>query len=132
MASVTSRVDDLDNKVKVPDSVPAVFLSLNESAIRLDLSTKHTEELVALLAPYFAVGEAVELNAKRNAGTNASPRSEILTGKAVLADTDEIRAWANSNGLEVADKGRISNKVYEAFNAWANDPANADKVDVDA
>lgn len=127
MAEVTYRVSDLDGKSKVTGD--AVTLSLNESAVKLDLTDKQKEDLVALLAPYFEKGQEVEVRTSRTPSSR-NTTNPLLTGKAALSSTDDVRAWGKANGFEVNDKGRLSNELYKAFNEAVN---NADEnADVDA
>lgn len=125
MAEVSYRVDDFDGKTRVTGD--ATYVALNGSAVLIDLSPKHTEELAALLAPYFEKGTEVTVRTARTSGT--STVNEVLTGKAALADTEEIRSWGRDNGFEVSDKGRLSRKLLEAFNTAVNADENAADVD---
>ena len=127
MAEVTYRVSDLDGKSKVTGE--PVTLSLNESAVKLDLTDKQKEELVALLAPYFEKGQEVEVRTSRATSTR-NAANPLLTGKAANASTDDVREWGRNNGHEVSDKGRLSNELYKAFNEAVN--AAPENADVDA
>jgi hypothetical protein len=106
MAEVTYRVDDLDGKTKVTGD--STSLSLNGRSVTIDLSNKHVDELVALLAPYFDNGVEVTKTVKANGAKNVDDR------------TAEIRAWAVKNGHDVSDRGRLPKAVVEAFEASVN------------
>jgi hypothetical protein len=103
MALVSHRVDDLDGRTKVTGE--STTLSLNGRTVSIDLSPKHVEELDALLAPYFEKGVEVHKN-KATASKSDSDRNA------------EIRQWAQTNGHNVSDRGRLAQSVVDAFNEW--------------
>ncbi|WP_442973052.1 Lsr2 family DNA-binding protein [Rhodococcus sp. NBC_00294] len=57
---------------------------------------------------------------KRTARTSAVIDAAAATGKPTKRDPEQTRAireWANANGYEVSDRGRIPAAVVEAFDA---------------
>lgn len=109
MATVTTRVDDLDGKSKVDGDT--TFLTLNGNTVALDLTAKHVTELEATLSLYFEKGTPVELPKGKSNGGKASVSQEEKARNA------EVRAWAQANGHKVADRGRLSADVVAAWEA---------------
>ena len=112
MAQITQvrLVDDLDGG----EAADSVAFSLDGKSYEIDLSEKHAAALRDAFAPF--VGGA------RRAGgssTVARPRMSASAGRP-RAETAAIREWANSNGLEVSARGRISSTVLEAYENRGN------------
>ena len=105
MAEVTYRIDDLDGKTKV--NVPTTVLTLNGRTVTIDLSEKHVEELVGILAPYFDKGIVSEKKAK-TANGNADSQDRNA----------EIRTWAIANGHNVSERGRLPGAVVRAYEEY--------------
>lgn len=99
---VTQYTDDIDGS----KAQGTIQFSYNGSAYEIDLSTKNTKAFEKALSPYIDAARKV----RRPAG--ATTRRARQTPAANLA---EIRTWAQSNGHEVADRGRIPAAVVEAF-----------------
>lgn len=68
-----------------------------------DLSSETSEQLDQALAPFMAVGR---VTSKRPARKKSSK-----------SDAADIRAWAQQNGMEVPDRGRIPASIREAYYA---------------
>ncbi|WP_432789398.1 Lsr2 family protein [Brevibacterium sp. K11IcPPYGO002] len=69
-----------------------------------ELTATECAELDEMLAPY--------LTAARKAATKPSRR---FVPDTTVEEREEIRAWAKSNGYELADYGMIPKKIYRAF-----------------
>jgi hypothetical protein len=103
MAVRTFRVDDIDGS-DLPEGHETTVLVLNGRKVTVDLSPENLAKLEKAVAKYFEAGVV----------TNASARP--ATKNAGDADlTAEIRNWAQNNGHKVADRGRISQDVKDAF-----------------
>lgn len=119
MATVTTRVDDLDRKSKVTSD--PVLLSFNGVTVTLDLSNTHRDELDALLRPYLDAGTEVTAPT-RKAGKAASTED---------ADRNaEIRSWAQTQrpDLKVSDRGRLPGAVVTAYEEWEREQLSTPSV----
>lgn len=73
----------------------------------LDLCAADAKKFDAALTPFTAVGTKERVAART--------RSRVRRQEG--SDTAKIREWAKSHGLEVAERGRISEQVIDAYNA---------------
>ncbi|WP_410570422.1 histone-like nucleoid-structuring protein Lsr2 [Amycolatopsis sp. cmx-4-61] len=110
---VVELVDDLDGS----QANQTVKFGLDGVIFEIDLNDEHAEDLRTALARYVAAGRRT-----RGAGASRPARSSSGGGSAAPVSTDrernrEIRAWARTNGFEVAPRGRIPKTVLEAYDA---------------
>lgn len=95
-------VDDLDGK----EADETVSFSLDGSAYEIDLSKANAQKLRDALAPYIGHARPSQASGRRR------------RGRAVGGPTPaEIRAWARANGMEVSERGRVSEEVRSAYAA---------------
>lgn len=107
MAKVTTieLIDDLDGKPIEDNDTPTVQFSLDGVDYEIDLSNKNEEKFRKALAPYVAVAHRVgRKTGKRGKKVQVGPTAQ------------EVRAWANQNNIDVPDRGRIPQGVWDAFN----------------
>jgi nucleoid-associated protein Lsr2 len=97
----TLYVDDLDGS----DAEGTVRFSLDGAHYEIDLNAAHARELRGALAPYVEAGRKVP----RRAGRNRSK----ATAKRV--NSNEIRDWARTNGVEIKNRGRVPANVVTRF-----------------
>jgi hypothetical protein len=109
MAQKMLLIDDIDGS----DADSTVTIALNGVAFEVDLSEKNIDKLNDLLAPYFEAGRQV--SGRRGPATSSAPAKSTRSRSAV--DNGAIRAWAKEQGIEVSERGRISNDVIEQYNA---------------
>ena len=83
-----------------------VRLALDGVQYEVDLTSDEQAELREALAKYLSAGRTVS-----NRGTVSASRS----APSGFASPKEIRAWAQENGYEVPQRGRIPAPVLEAF-----------------
>lgn len=96
---VTQFYDDLDHTLIPEDQLEVIHFSVNGQNYLIDLSTDNARRFHNLLAPYMdAARVAPDINAQR-------------------ANPSQIRAWARTQGLPVAHRGKIPQDVIEAYNA---------------
>lgn len=93
--------DDLDGS---PAGSTLEF-ALDGVSYEIDLNDEHAQQLRESLAPWVERGRRVGGRARR--GT-AKGRSE---------ETKRVREWAQSNGYDVGDRGRVPSSVREAYAA---------------
>ena len=96
---VTQFYDDLDHTLIPEDQLEVIHFSVNGQNYLIDLSTDNARRFHNLLAPYVDADRvAPDINAQR-------------------ANPSQIRAWARTQGLPVAHRGKIPQDVIEAYNA---------------
>lgn len=107
--TIVELIDDIDGK----PADETVTFSLNGSDYSIDLSTKNADKFRGLFQDYIAAGTKV--SGKR------SGRKAGKAGKAGKANggsnAAEIRAWAQSNGIDVPARGRIPQEVRDQFDS---------------
>ncbi|MFI8522325.1 Lsr2 family protein [Streptomyces sp. NPDC085481] len=102
---VVTLSDDIDGG----EAAETVAFGLDGKMYEIDLNPANAKKLRKALAPYLAAGR------KQSGRANAPQRAQKHT---VLApDPAAVRAWAQSNKMEVPARGRIPKRVYEAFRA---------------
>jgi hypothetical protein len=99
----TYMVDDLDQS----EAAETVTFGIDHVQYELDLSEGNASKLRDALAPWVA-------HARKTGGRRSASKvsSEI--------DNRAVRAWAQANGIEVSERGRISASVVEQFRASGN------------
>lgn len=95
-------IDDLDGS----NATQTVTFGLDGVTYEIDLSDEHAEALRSSLA------EWVE-RARRVAGRRSSSRSSSTSSS--RGTTARIRAWAQSQGMEISARGRIPSSIMEAY-----------------
>ena len=92
------------------DGTPAdetITFSLDGVTYDVDLTTANADKLREALAPYVAAGRRVGgRQVRRGKGAAASGPS-----------ANEIRQWARDKGMEVSERGRVSDQVKAAYQA---------------
>jgi len=101
-------VDDLDGS---EDDVSTVAFNLDGTNYEIDLSAANADRLRGKLAKFVDAASPVKRTA---APAKRGPRAPRVSGH---DQTQAVRDWARSNGLEVSARGRISKSVQEAFDA---------------
>src|SRR5689334_17409203 len=104
---LVEMLDDIDG-TPAAHTVP---FSLDGVTYEIDLSDDNAAALRDELARYIAAG-------RRTGGRKV----RVATGQSTTSSTDrernqQIRAWANANGYEVSERGRLSSEVISAYEA---------------
>ncbi|MGW4524975.1 histone-like nucleoid-structuring protein Lsr2 [Amycolatopsis sp. NPDC004378] len=104
---LVEMLDDIDG-TPAAHTVP---FSLDGVTYEIDLSDENAAALRDELARYIAAG-------RRTGGRKV----RVATGQSTTSSTDrernqQIRAWANANGYEVSERGRLSSEVISAYDA---------------
>lgn len=102
----------LISDVSGSDADETISFALDGSQYELDVTSKEADKFRGLFQDYIAVGRKVGGGRGKKASTRASSGSG--RSKEELA---EIRAWAQQNGHEVSERGRIKSEVLEAYDA---------------
>ncbi len=104
----TLYVDDLDGS----DAEGTVRFGLDGAHYEIELNAVHASELRGALAPYLEAGRKVPSQARRT-GRNRGK----ATAKGV--NSNEVRDWARTNGLEIKSRGRVPAEVMAKFRTAA-------------
>jgi hypothetical protein len=100
---ITVMTDDLDGSEA--EDIQTVSFALEGVSYEIDLSQKNSDKLRKALDPY--------TNVARKVGGRRSTRKAAPSGPSAA----EVRAWAQSSGLDVPARGRIPQEVRDAFDA---------------
>ena len=104
--TVTSVTDDLDGSA----NASTVTFGYSGASYEIDLSKKNAAALDKLLKPYIDA-------ARKVSGSNGRAATKGRSRRAVKVDLGAVRAWATENGITVAERGRISAEVVDAYTA---------------
>jgi hypothetical protein len=111
-------IDDIDGS----EADGTVRFSLDGTDYEIDLNAKHTSALREALARYVDAARRVT----RAAAPRVRNRSRIVGGgRQGLStpsgvSTEEVRAWAKSQGIDVKERGRIPSAIVAEFAANRN------------
>lgn len=99
-------VSDLSGKDIVDNDQPTVSFGWDGTDYTVDLTADEAEKFYKAMEKYLSVATKVS-----KARTSTKAKSTEKSNAA------EIRAWAQSNGIEVPDRGRIPAAVREQYEA---------------
>jgi hypothetical protein len=105
--TTVTLIDDLDGD----QADETITFGVDGRAFEIDLSAPNAARLREVFAPLVQAGR--RRGSVRSAAT-AKPRGSTTAGR---EQSQAVRDWARANGLEVADKGRISGDVLAKFQA---------------
>ena len=98
---VVEVVDDLDGS----PADQTVRFAFNGASYEIDLNRAHFEEFAEAIQPYIKAGRKV--GSTRRRGNAGNPNQRLENAKS--------RAWAQGEGLDVSDRGRIPAPIVEAY-----------------
>jgi Lsr2 len=93
--------DDVDG-TKADETIE---FGIDGTTYNIDLSDSNAEKLRGALDGY--ISKARKVSGKRSGGRKVS----------IGVDLKAVRAWAKSNGVEISDRGRVSQNVLEQYQA---------------
>src|SRR3954464_10355688 len=102
---ITVLTDDLDGG----DADRTVEFGLDGVNYTIDLSEKNAGKLRKALDPFLAVATRVGRSGGALAGNRRG--GGAATGRASRDQNQAIREWANKNGYEVSERGRIPSSI---------------------
>lgn len=113
MAKITTveLVDDLEGG----PAEHSIRFSFDGTNYEIDLNEDNLEKMQEAFKPFIDVAH------RTGAPNKVSARS---------SNTSEIREWARSQGMEVPDRGRLSDEIHQAYRD-RNKVANSAKVTAD-
>ena len=98
---VTSLIDDIDGS----EATGTIEFTVAGVSYRLDVNDKNAAKFDKALAPFIEHAQRVGGRAKRGTVTR------------IESNASAIRAWAESNGIEMSPRGRISRDIRDQFAA---------------
>jgi hypothetical protein len=106
---ITLLTDDLDGG----EADRTVEFGLDGVNYTIDLSEKNAGKLRKALDAYLAVATRVG----RSGGESRAARrtAPAVGGRSSRDQNQAIREWANKNGYEVSERGRIPSSIVEAY-----------------
>ncbi|MFC8506230.1 Lsr2 family protein [Streptomyces sp. NPDC057411] len=107
---VVTLFDDIDGG----EAAETVAFGLDGKMYEIDLNPANAKKLRKALAPYLAAGRKLSATGHRK---NARPDVGDFRHTTLEPDPAAVRAWAQSNKMDVPARGRIPKRVYEAFRA---------------
>jgi hypothetical protein len=102
---VVELLDDLDGS----EAVETIVFALNGQSYEIDLGEKNAGKLRKVLAPF------VEAGRKQGGSKRAKTRVPVRSGD--HPNPGEVRAWAASQGIEVAGRGRVPADIITKYQA---------------
>jgi hypothetical protein len=117
--TIVQLTDDLDGK-PIPDGKgETIRFSLDRTDYEIDLTDKNAKALRDTVSKYVAAGRRTSSggrsagNRRGTAGRGSAGRS----GKGASRDYDPkaVRAWAESQGVEVSQRGRVPADLIAKF-----------------
>ena len=115
--TIVQLTDDLDGK-PIPDGKgETIRFSLDRTDYEIDLADKNAKALRDTLAKYVTAAR------RSGAGTRSAGRSRAGRGGAGPSrdgrgyDPKAVRAWAESQGIQVSQRGRVSADLVAKFQA---------------
>ena len=106
--TVVRLIDDLDGE-SIDSGGATVQFALEGQAYEIDLSEANVERLREAMQPFVKAG--------RKLGKAAGATGSVNPSATRRRDPERqaIRKWAQSNGYQIADRGRISEEVVVAY-----------------
>ena len=98
-------VSDLTGEAIADGKGETVTFALDGTTYEIDLTNKEADKFRGVFQDYIAVG--------RKVGRKGASAKRSTSGPAAA----EIRAWAQGQGMEVPERGRIPQSVREAYEA---------------
>lgn len=103
---VVTLSDDIDGG----EASETLRFALDGKSYEIDLNNANAKKLRKALAPYMAAGRK-----QIGTGKRGRPRTGGYKHTTLEPAPAAVRAWAQSNKMDVPARGRIPKAVYEAF-----------------
>jgi hypothetical protein len=114
MAQKVILVDDLDGS----EGSQTVTYTVHGQEYEIDLSEKNAQKFRDALAPYIEKSRPVQrqtLVPSPTRGGGTRRKSSSGGGTSGRSDLGDIRTWAQSQGMKVAERGRIKQEIVDAY-----------------
>src|SRR4051794_33540838 len=117
---VVTLIDDIDGS----EAIDTVSFGLDGTNYEIDLNDKHIDELRGGLMPY--------IQAARKAGGAPARRQAATAPKRSRQDLGEVRAWLQSNGSPVKERGGAPDAWVADYEAKPPNPPQVVTESTDA
>lgn len=113
MAQRVMLIDDLDGS----EGSETVTYTVNGQEYEIDLSEKNVEKFRKALGPFIEKSRPVERQPVLVAtpARSSSGRRRSASGGSGRTDLANVRAWAESQGMQVSSRGRIKKEILDAY-----------------
>jgi hypothetical protein len=108
---ITLLTDDIDGG----EADRTVEFGLDGVNYTIDLSEKNAGKLRKALDPFLS--SATRVGRSAVVSPAARRTAAVSTGRASRDQNQAIREWANKNGYEVSERGRIPSHIVEAYHS---------------
>ncbi len=98
-------IDDLDGG----PAEETVSFALDGTKYEIDLNTANAAQLREDLSKWAALA--------RKVSTTSRGRRSAVTARKGRSDASAIREWAREQGMEVSERGRVSQELRDAYDA---------------
>jgi hypothetical protein len=107
--TIIRLTDDLDGS----EAVETITFALDGVSYEIDLNQKNASKLRKALGPFAEAGR------KQRHGTGPGPARRGLAPRSTGDGHNPVlvRAWAESQGIEVAARGRVPAEIIEKYRA---------------
>ena len=112
MAQRVMLIDDLDGS----EGAETITYTVDGQEYEIDLSEKNAERFRSVLQEFIDASRTVERPAVMTLAPVRTGRRQSSGGSG-RDDIAQIRAWAESQGMEVNARGRIKKEIIEAYDA---------------
>ncbi|MGW1809239.1 histone-like nucleoid-structuring protein Lsr2 [Streptomyces sp. NPDC002078] len=110
MAKKVVTTDDLDPKQEADETIT---YGIDGQYREIDLSQGNAKKLRELLAPYNKVARVVDVKiGNRRFANSGNGQMGFAYGD---YDSQAVRTWAQEQGLEVNDKGRVPDDIVRQY-----------------
>jgi septation ring formation regulator EzrA len=108
MAQRVVLSDDLDGS----EAIQTIIYTIDGQEYEIDLSEENIQRFHEALEPFVSASRQVQRQA---APTRRRGDGRRRSGSRWRDDIPQIRAWAESQGMEVSARGRIKKEVLDAY-----------------
>ena len=108
LKEITQYFDDIDQTPLTENEVNVVRFGLGGNSYVMDLSEENARRFREMLEPYVQVARRERMTTTTRRRGTTTPRNSRAA---------QIRQWAQEQGKEVADRGKIPAEIVEAYNA---------------
>jgi septation ring formation regulator EzrA len=108
MAQRVVLSDDLDGS----EAIQTIIYTIDGQEYEIDLSEENIQRFHEALEPFVSASRQVQRQA---APTRRRGDGRRRSGSRWRDDIPQIRAWAESQGMDVSARGRIKKEVLDAY-----------------
>jgi hypothetical protein len=110
---IEQLVDDLNGDVLADGAGETISFAIDGKSYEIDLGAQNAGALREALAPYIAAGR--RSSALSNPARQAVARTGRSSASHWTAGYAVVREWAEANGIEVSQRGRVADSVMKAY-----------------